>query len=84
MLVLAALAGLLLLVVLLAVVIAVLGPVMATAIVAFVGGLGALVLFHYVAWGWWLGDMIRRDVEADEAAAEQTAANETAPRDPDE
>jgi hypothetical protein len=63
----AALAGLLLLAVLLSVVVAVLGPMIATAIVAFVGGLGGLVLLHYVTWGWWLGGMIRRDVEADES-----------------
>lgn len=62
----AALAGLVVLVVLLSVLVAVLGPMIATAIVAFVGGLSALVLLHYVTWGWWLGGMIRRDVEADE------------------
>jgi hypothetical protein len=63
----AGLAGIVLLVVLLSVVVAVLGPIMATAIVAFVGGLTALVLLHYLTWGWWLGGMIRRDVEADES-----------------
>ena len=35
-----------------------------------VAALGAAILlfslFHYLVWGWWLGGMIRREVEADE------------------
>lgn len=37
------------------------GP--ALAIAAAVFALGAL---HYVVWGWWMGGMIREDVEAEE------------------
>ena len=32
------------------------------------GGVFGLAALHYVVWGWWLGRMIRRDVEAEEAA----------------
>lgn len=72
---LAAVAGVLMLIVLMSVVVAVLGPVMASAIVVFVGGLCTLVLLHYVTWGWWLGNIIRRDVEAEERLADgQTQA----------
>lgn len=27
--------------------------------------------FHYLVWGWWLGDMIRREAEGDQESAEQ-------------
>ena len=27
--------------------------------------------FHYLVWGWWLGDMIRREAEEDQESAEQ-------------
>jgi hypothetical protein len=30
-----------------------------------------LAAFHYVVWGWWLGGVIRAEVEADEKAEEQ-------------
>jgi len=42
-------------------------------------GFGAL---HYLLWGWWLGDMIRRDVAEEEAAAEEAAADDRKPTDP--
>ena len=31
-------------------------------VIAAIFGLG---LFHYLAWGWWLGDMIRDEVETE-------------------
>ena len=34
--------------------------------VAVGGGVFLLVGLHYLAWGWWLGPAIRRDVEAEE------------------
>ena len=36
-------------------------------LVAVIGAAILLIsLFHYLVWGWWLGGMIRREVEADE------------------
>ena len=36
-------------------------------LVAIVVGVILLVsMFHYLVWGWWLGGMIRREVEAEE------------------
>ena len=38
-------------------------------LVAVIGAAILLIsLFHYLVWGWWLGGMIRREVEADEPA----------------
>jgi hypothetical protein len=34
------------------------------------GGIFGFALCHYLIWGWWLGDAIRRRVEADERAEE--------------
>jgi hypothetical protein len=42
------------------------GP--ALIIVAVVFALGAL---HYLIWGWWMGRMIRDDVEAEERESEE-------------
>ncbi|HEX3997332.1 MAG TPA: hypothetical protein VHX65_02165 [Pirellulales bacterium] len=33
--------------------------------------LAALAAFHYVVWGWWLGNVIRSEVEAEERAEEE-------------
>ena len=30
-------------------------------------------LFHYLIWGWWLGGMIRREVEAEEPPGDDEA-----------
>ncbi len=38
------------------------GPLAALIVLA----IGGLVAFHYVVWGWWLGDAIRREVEAED------------------
>jgi hypothetical protein len=46
-------------------------PVMVVTAVMF-----GLMLIHYLAWGWWLGAMIRRDVEREE---QEAAARDTAP-----
>ena len=51
--------------------------------------LAALAAFHYVVWGWWLGGVIRSEVEADERAEEEAnrriaeifAAPQSRPRD---
>jgi hypothetical protein len=45
------------------------GP--ALAIAACVFALGAL---HYLVWGWWMGRMIREDVEAEESDDESRGA----------
>jgi hypothetical protein len=38
--------------------------------VLVIGGLIFLVTgFHYLVWGWWLGPMIQREAEEDEASA---------------
>ncbi len=41
-------------------------PNYALAFVLIGGAAFALPLFHYVVWGWWLGGMIREDVEEEE------------------
>ena len=43
-------------------------------IIGLVLFLAALAAFHYVVWGWWLGGVIRAEVEADERAEEEQAA----------
>lgn len=35
--------------------------------------LAAFCAFHYVVWGWWLGDVIRGEVAAEEKAEEELA-----------
>jgi hypothetical protein len=41
-------------------------------LVALIGGAILLIsLFHYLVWGWWLGGMIRREVEAEESANDE-------------
>jgi hypothetical protein len=42
------------------------GVALGAAALVFV--LVALAAFHYVVWGWWLGGVIRDDVEAEERA----------------
>jgi hypothetical protein len=44
-----------------------LAPVVMAA-VGFVFFFAALAAFHYVIWGWWLGDAIREEVAAEEEA----------------
>jgi hypothetical protein len=40
--------------------------------VAIAGGVVlAIAMFHYFVWGWWLGGMIRREVEAEQDADAQ-------------
>jgi hypothetical protein len=41
-------------------------PLFGALVVLIVLAIGGLVAFHYVVWGWWLGDAIRREVEAEE------------------
>ena len=51
------------------------GVALAAVVLVFV--LAPLAAFHYVVWGWWLGDVIREDVEAEERAeAEQARTRE--------
>ena len=45
-----------------------LAPVVMAA-AGFVFLFAALAAFHYVVWGWWLGDVIREEVAAEEEAA---------------
>ena len=41
-------------------------------LVALIGATILLIsLFHYLVWGWWLGGMIRREVEAEEPQDEE-------------
>ena len=35
-------------------------------IVLTVLGIGGLIAFNYLVWGWWLGDVIRREAEGEE------------------
>jgi hypothetical protein len=42
------------------------GVALASGALVFV--LVGLAAFHYVVWGWWLGGVIREDVEAEERA----------------
>ncbi len=44
-----------------------LAPVVMAA-VGFVFFFAAMAAFHYVVWGWWLGDVIRDEVAAEEEA----------------
>jgi len=41
------------------------------AIIGLVLFLTGLAAFHYVVWGWWLGGVIRAEVEADEKSEEE-------------
>jgi hypothetical protein len=41
------------------------------AVIGLVLFLTGLAAFHYVVWGWWLGGVIRAEVEADEQAEEE-------------
>jgi uncharacterized membrane protein len=41
------------------------GPLAVVAVLIFAVG-GAIALFHYIVWGWWLGRTIREEVEAEE------------------
>src|SRR5436190_10165809 len=41
------------------------------------GAFFAYAFFHYVVWGWWLSERIRRDVEAEEAANVMDTATPT-------
>lgn len=43
------------------------------AIVVIVGTLAfSMAALHYLVWGWWLGKMIRDDVEAEERESDET------------
>jgi hypothetical protein len=56
-----------------AVLIVLMGPV-APVLIGAIGMvllLAGLAAFHYVVWGWWLGSVIRSEVEADEEAKRQ-------------
>ena len=41
-------------------------PLFGPLAVLIVLAIGGLVVLHYLVWGWWLGDAIRREVEAEE------------------
>jgi hypothetical protein len=46
------------------------GPLAVVAVLVF--GLGGVVaLFHYLAWGWWLGRTIREEVEQEDRERQQ-------------
>jgi hypothetical protein len=49
------------------------GPLAVVAVLVF--GLGGVVaLFHYLAWGWWLGQTIREEVEAEDRQRQERDA----------
>ena len=40
-------------------------------VLLIIGAILLISLFHYLVWGWWLGGMIRREVDAEETADDE-------------
>ncbi len=43
------------------------GPVVFVFAVIFGGGIFGLAVFHYLVWGWWVGNWARANSDADDA-----------------
>ncbi len=49
-------------------------------VVLVAGALFAYVFFHYVVWGWWLGNIIREEARQEEEARQAMKQAENLPR----